>query len=205
MDSEKLKQQIGTNIAAFRRRMGITQAELAEKLNYTDKAVSKWERGESVPDVTTLVQVAELFSVSLDELTGLTEIEREKIEPARVVRKANKSVVLTLASLLVWFVAMLVYVVLASLNVSKSWIGFLYAIPANAIVILCLRSAWRKFNWNFAAVSLLVWSCLVALYVTLLVFWDLNIWRLFLLGVPGQAAVCLWFRLFRTVEEDNNE
>jgi transcriptional regulator with XRE-family HTH domain len=205
MDSEKLKQQIGANIAAFRRQMGITQAELAEKLNYTDKAVSKWERGESVPDVMTLVQVAELFSVSLDELTGLTEIEREKIEPARVVRKANKSVVLTLASLLVWFVAMLVYVVLASLNVSKSWIGFLYAIPANAIVILCLRSAWRKFNWNFAAVSLLVWSCLVALYVTLLVFWDLNIWRLFLLGVPGQAAVCLWFRLFRTVEEDNDE
>ena len=205
MDSEKLKQQIGANIAAFRRRMGITQAELAEKLNYTDKAVSKWERGESVPDVTTLVQVAELFSVSLDELAGLTEIEHEKLEPARVVRKANKSVVLTLASLLVWFVAMLVYVVLASLNVSKSWIGFFYAIPANAIVILCLRSAWRKFNWNFAAVSLLVWSCLVALYVTLLVFWDLNIWRLFLLGVPGQAAVCLWFRLFRTVEEDNNE
>ena len=205
MDSEKLKQQIGANIAAFRRRMGITQAELAEKLNYTDKAVSKWERGESVPDVMTLVQVAELFSVSLDELTGLTEIEREKIEPARVVRKANKNVILTLASLLVWFAAMLVYVVLASLNVSKSWIGFFYAIPANAIVILCLRSAWRKFNWNFAAVSLLVWSCLVALYVTLLVFWDLNIWRLFLLGVPGQAAVCLWFRLFRTVEEDNNE
>ena len=70
MDGEKLKQRIGANIAAFRRESGMTQAELAEKLNYTDKAVSKWERGESVPDMMTLVQVAELFSVSLDQLTG---------------------------------------------------------------------------------------------------------------------------------------
>ena len=202
MDSEKLKQRIGANIAAFRREAGMTQAELAEKLNYTDKAVSKWERGESVPDMMTLVQVAELFSVSLDQLTGFAApAEKAADQPQR---KANKSVILMLSSLLVWSVAMLVYVILASLNVTRSWIGFFYAIPANAIVILCLRSAWRKFNWNFAAVSLLVWGCLVALYVTLLVFLDINMWRLFLLGIMGQAAVCLWFRLFR-VKEDQHE
>ena len=203
MDSEKLKQRIGANIAAFRRQLGVTQAELAEKLNYTDKAVSKWERGESVPDVTTLVQVAELFSVSLDELAGIPKPEEKAAEQPQ--RKANKSVILMLSSLLVWFVAMLVYVILASLNVSRSWIGFFYAIPANAIVIICLRSAWRKFNWNFAAVSLLVWGCLVALYVTLLVFLDINMWRLFLLGIMGQAAVCLWFRMFHRVKEDSHE
>ena len=72
MDSEKLKIQIGTNISAFRRQCGMTQAELAERLNYTDKAVSKWERGESMPDVTTLVQLADLFGVSLDDLAGRT-------------------------------------------------------------------------------------------------------------------------------------
>ena len=203
MDSEQLKQRIGANIAAFRREAAMTQAELAEKLNYTDKAVSKWERGESVPDMMTLVQVAELFSVSLDQLTGFTPpAEKTADQPQR---KANKSVILMLASLLVWFVAMMVYVILASLNVTRSWIGFFYAIPANAIVILCLRSAWRKFNWNFAAVSLLVWGCLVALYVTLRVFLDINMWRLFLLGFMGQAAVCLWFRLFHTVKEDSHE
>ena len=203
MDSEKLKQRIGANIAAFRRQLGMTQAELAEKLNYTDKAVSKWERGESVPDVTTLVQVAELFSVSLDELAGIPKPEEKAAGQPQ--RKANKSVILMLSSLLVWFVAMLVYVILASLNVSRSWIGFFYAIPAKAIVIICLRSAWRKFNWNFAAVSLLVWGCLVALYVTLLVFLDINMWRLFLLGIMGQAAVCLWFRMFHRVKEDSHE
>ena len=98
MDSEKLKQRIGANIAAFRREKGITQAELAEKLNYTDKAVSKWERGESIPDVTTLVQVAELFSVSLDELAGISQPEKTAVEEPQ--RKANKSVILMLSSLL---------------------------------------------------------------------------------------------------------
>ena len=68
MDSEKLKMQVGCNIAACRKKAGMTQAELAMKLNYTDKAVSKWERGESVPDLPTLVQLAELFDISLDSL-----------------------------------------------------------------------------------------------------------------------------------------
>ena len=68
MNGEDLKNQLGTNIAAYRKRMGLTQAGLAEKLNYSDKAVSKWERGESVPDLLTLVQLSELFYVSVDDL-----------------------------------------------------------------------------------------------------------------------------------------
>lgn len=204
MDSEGLKERIGANIGAFRRQMGMTQAELAEKLNYTDKAVSKWERGESVPDVMTLVQVAELFSVSLDELAGRAPAQPPKKDPIRLVRKANKGVIQTLSSLLVWFVAMLVNVVLSSLDIGKSWLGFFYAVPVNAIVLLSLRSAWRKFNWNFFLVSLIVWGFLVSLYVTLLIFTGVNIWRLFLLGILGQAAVCLWFRMFRTVKEEGN-
>jgi len=79
MDSEKLKQRIGSNIAACRRRSNLTQAELAEKLNYSDKAVSKWERGESIPDVITLVQLAEQFGVSVNDL--LLGIQSEKVPP----------------------------------------------------------------------------------------------------------------------------
>jgi len=204
MDTEKLKERIGANIGAFRRQLGMTQAELAEKLNYTDKAVSKWERGESVPDVMTLLQVAELFGVSLDALLGRAPEPQETGVAARLVRKANKGVIQTLASLLVWFVAMLVYVVLSSLDIGKSWVGFFYAVPVNAIVLLSLRSAWGKFNWNFMLISGIVWGCLVSLYVTLLVFTGVSVWRLFLLGVLGQAAVFLWFRMFRTVKEDTN-
>ena len=203
MDSEKLKNQIGANIAACRKQAGLTQAELAEKINYTDKAVSKWERGESVPDVITLAQLAEVFGVSIDSLIGAVQPESPARKPAESgKRKADKNIIQLLTSLLVWFVALFVYVVLSSMNVSRSWVGFIYAVPVNAIVLLSLRSAWRIYNWNFILVSLIVWGCLVSFYMTMLVFTGFNIWKLFLLGAMGQAAVILWFRMFRTSKEE---
>ena len=197
MDSEKLKLQIGMNIAAYRKRENLTQAELAERLNYSDKAVSKWERGESVPDVMTLVLIAELFGVSVNDLLedNLIDTLPEKEQPVK--KRVNKNVIQMLVSLLVWFVALLVYVVLDSVSVPRSWVGFIYAIPANAIVLLCLRSAWGKYNWNHVLVSIIVWGCLVSFYSTVLIFTSYNIWKMFLLGLLGQAAVILWFWLFR--------
>lgn len=205
MDSEKLKLQIGNNIAAFRKQCAMTQAELAEKLNYSDKAVSKWERGESVPDVMTLAQIAELFGVGLDVLVGNTTADvAVKTVDTEPKRRVNKNVIQMLVSLLVWFVALFVYVVLSSMDVPRSWLGFVYAVPANAIVLLCLRSAWHKYSLNFLLVSLIVWGSLVSFYMTMLVFAGFNIWKLFLLGILGQAAVWLWFRMFRSPKEENN-
>ena len=206
MDAEKLKVQIGNNIAACRKLKKLTQAELAQKLNYTDKAVSKWERGESIPDVLTLVQLAELFEISVNALLGNTE----PVLPQQPVRhgkpRANKSVIQNLCTLLVWFVALTVYVVLSSVGVPKTWVVFIYAIPVNAIVLLSLRSAFRMFSWNLWLISAIVWGSLLSIHMTLLVFAGANVWKLFLLGILGQAAVILWFRMFRTpkcMEEAN--
>ena len=104
MDDEKIKARIGSNIASFRKAAGLTQAGLAEKLNYSDKAISKWERGESVPDVLTLMQLGQLFGVTMDALVssdspagaGLQEPERPT---------ARKGIIQALVSTLVWFVA----------------------------------------------------------------------------------------------------
>jgi len=110
-----------------------------------------------------------------------------------------------LSSLLVWFVALLLFVVVSSFNVPKTWLAFVYAIPANAIVLLSLRSAWRDFRWNQGLISVIVWGGILSIYMTLLVFANLNIWKLFLLGVPGQIAILLWFRLYRrSPKEDVN-
>ena len=207
MNDEKLKAILGSNIAAYRKQQGLTQAGLAEKLNYSDKAVSKWERGESMPDVLTLVQVAELFGVSVNDLltdpntlpeeTGAVVGRMEKAVEKTLKRKADKLTILGLSSLLVWSVALLLFVIISSLGIAKSWLAFIYAIPANAIVLLSLLSAWRDFRWNKSLVSVIVWGSLLSLYVTLLIFVKVNIWKLFLLGIPGQLAVLLWFRLFR--------
>jgi len=217
MDDEKLKKQIGANIVSYRKRHGLTQAGLAEKLNYSDKAVSKWERGESAPDVQTLVQLAELFDVTVNELlvdplqlpdnpSKVEQVMGRAVEKT-LKRKADKRIILMLSSILVWFVALFVFVVLSICNVPKTWVAFFYAIPIDAIVMLSLRSAWRDFRWNRALISMIMWGCLLSIFVSVLVFVDDTLWlsmlRIFLLGIPGQAAILLWFRMFRKPEKES--
>ena len=215
MDLEVLKGRIGSNIAVQRKRAGLTQVGLAEKLNYSDKAVSKWERGESMPDVLTLMQLAELFEITVNDLLedpnelpgnpGKLEKAMTQVSEKALKRKANKNVILGLSSTLVWFVALLIFVVISSFDLPYSWISFFYAIPVTAIVLLSLRSAWRDFRWNRALISIIVWGFLVSIYITLLVFLRFNMWKIFLLGIPGEIAIMLWFRLFRTEKETDHE
>lgn len=120
-------------------------------------------------------------------------------------RKPNKNVILGLSTTLVWFVALLIFVVISSFDLPNSWIAFFYAVPINAIVLLSLRSAWRDFRWNRALISVIVWGFLVSIYATLLVFLRFNMWKMFLLGIPGEIAIMLWFRLFRPEKEESHE
>ena len=204
MDGEKLKRDIGQNIAIRRRYLGLTQAELAEKLNYSDKAVSKWERGDSVPDVVTLATLAQMFSVRVDDL--LREPSEDVIQPEEATpkKRVNRTVIQLLVSLLVWSVALLLYVVFDTALIFPSGVGFIYAIPINALVLMILRSAWKMYNLNHLLISILVWGSLASLYFSVLIFSHYNLWKLLLLGLAGQAAVTLWFFLFRHPREKKN-
>ena len=215
MDLDNLKDRIGANIAMQRKRVGLTQAGLAEKLNYSDKAISKWERGESMPDVLTLMQLAQLFDISVGDLLedpnqlpgnpGKLEKAMTQVSEKALKRKANKNVILGLSTTLVWFIALLVFVVISSFDLPNSWVSFFYAVPVNAIVLLSLRSAWRDFRWNRALISAIMWGTIASVYATLLVLGGWNVWRIFLLGIPGEIAIMLWFRLFRPVKDEPNE
>ena len=209
MDLEKLKTQIGKNISLYRKKANLTQAGLAEKLNYSDKAVSKWERGESIPDILTLIQLSEQYGITVNDLLsdpnalpdnpgGKLEQVMSSVSEKALKRKANKRVILGLSSTLVWFVALLIFVLVSSFDIPYSWISFFYAVPINAIVLLSLLSAWRDFRWNRILISFIVWGFLVAIHTTLLVFLHFNMWKIFLLGIPGEIAIFLWFRLFST-------
>lgn len=213
MDSEKLKLQIGCNIAAHRKRCRLTQAELAQRLNYSDKAISKWERGESAPDVTTLVQLADQFQISVNDLvcdpnalpedTGAVQKTMGRVVEKTLKRKANRNIILGLSSLLVWFVALLIFVVLTSIPIKYGWVAFLFAIPADATVMLSLRSAWRDFRWNRFLISAIMWGSLICIFTMLALFLK-PYWLIFLLGIPGQAAILLWFQMFRAPKEEND-
>ncbi len=214
MNDEKLKVVLGKNIAYFRKQQRLTQAGLAEKLNYSDKAVSKWERGESVPDVLTLVQIADLFGISVNDLltdpnelpehTSAVVDKMEKAVEKTLKRKADKVSILGLSSLIVWFVATLLFVILSSLEITRSWMAFIYAIPVNAIVLLSLLSAWHDFRLNKLLISVIMWGSLLSLHLSLVVFAGPNVWKLYLLGAPGQLAIFFWFRMFRKPKEKKN-
>lgn len=215
MNDEMLRTQLGANIASYRKKNGLTQAALAEKLNYSDKAVSKWERGESVPDLLTVTQLAELFGVSVDDLIrdcnalpksiGKVEQAMSRAVEKTFKRKADKRIIQQLCIILVFFIALLVFVICNTFNVPNSWVSFFYAVPANAIVLLSLRSAWHDYRKNFGLISIIMWGSLVSLYVTLKLFVDVDFWMLFLLGIPGQIAIFLWSRMFRKIQESGNE
>ena len=217
MNDEKLKNQLGANIAAFRKREGMTQASLAERINFSDKAVSKWERGESVPDVLTLMELAQLFDITVDDLlkdhnalpenVGKVEKVMGKAVEKTLKRKADKRIICQLCSVLVWFVALLAFVICSTLGIEKSWLSFFVAFPVNCIVLLSLRSAWADFRSNKWLISGIMWGCLISAYMFVFVFANMHIWKIFLLGIPGQAAILLWFRMFRknSLEEKNGE
>ena len=188
-----LKPIIAKNISELRTAAGMTQIELAEKLNYSDKAVSKWERGESVPDVSVLLSVAELFGVTLDYLVH----EHEAVKPLNELRHdkvRNRGLITGIAVVLVWLIATAAFVStdIASVEFSYRWLSFLWAAPASLIVWLVFNSVWFNKSVNFAIISLLMWSTLAAVYLTLLLAAKLNLWILFVLGVPGQIIIFMW-------------
>lgn len=190
-----LKQIIAKNITDLRKQYSMTQAELAEKLNYSDKAVSKWERGESVPDVAVLKSIADIFSVRIDYLVTPEHTDPSLELPRISQRRArNHRLILGMCIMLVWLIATFIFVLLqtilpASVN---EWTAFLYAVPASLIVWLVFNSIWFNKKHTFAIVSLLVWSVLAIIYITLLIYANYNAWLLFFIGIPAQIIVILW-------------
>ncbi len=193
---EDLKPIIAKNIVDLRQQAKLTQSELAERLNYSDKAISKWERGESLPDVGVLKAIADLFCVPLDYL-----VRQEHDSPAEPVEftpnaKHNHAVITTLSVLLVWFVATLAYVLIDVISAGawRHWLVFLYAVPVSTIVWLVFNSIWFKRRRNFFIISVLSWSTLICVVVHLLTF-GINAWQLLLLCLPGQIIIFIWSRL----------
>ena len=226
MNNEELKLCVGSNIARLRRERGLTQAALAARINYSDKAVSKWERAESLPDVLTLLNLAEQLGTDLNTLTGCApeipepepmpepapEPESEPVpEPEPAVKKlarrytADKTVIQKLSSILVWVVALFLYMVLDAFGVKNLWLLFVVAVPVNAIVLLSLRSAWKLYGWNRILISIIMWGFLLTIYLLLLVVGKVNVWKILPMGLLGQAAILLWFKMFRPVEEEAHE
>ena len=196
---EDLKPIIAKNITTLRQNAKLTQSELAEQLNYSDKAISKWERAESLPDITVLKAIADLFGVPLDYLVREENDAPVEQEPVKTGTR-NHRVITTLSVLIVWFVATLAYVLMDMIAPALMirYIMFVYAVPVSMIVWLVFNSIWFNRRVNFMIISLMMWSALISVVLTLYLF-RIGSWQLLLLGIPGQIAMWLWSRLqYRT-------
>ncbi len=188
-----IKATVAKNIAMLRQKEGLTQLELAEKLNYSDKAVSKWERGESMPDVSVLVELCELFGVSLDMLVRDVEPAQSEKAEQPAAPTYRRGVIGAVSVMLVWTIAVAVFVMLSLLskNTRMHWMVFIYALPVSMIVWLVFNSIWFRPRLNYLIVSCLMWSILLSIHLSLLAF-GIDIWMIYLLGIPGQLIILLW-------------
>lgn len=189
---EDIREAIAENITELRQTMKLTQSKLAEVLNYSDKAVSKWERGEAVPDVAVLKQIADYFGVSVDYLLTRkhdgTEIPSDR--RARTKRK-NHFIISSLAVMLVWFLTMIAFTVLTLCDVRHVWIVFLIALPISATVALVFNSIWGIGRMNFTIITVLAWSLMLCAHVIILAYSGRNLWQIYLVGIPAQLIIIL--------------
>ncbi len=208
-NNTEINRKIAKNLTYYRKAAGFTQAELAEKINYSDKSISKWESGNGVPDIYVLIQLAELYGVNIDTLLG-------DGAPVRVKKKtmAMRVLIMLLSSGIIWLLATCIFVALELLIPGRAWwLAFLYAVVANAVVLLVYAGIWKYKTLGFVSVSGIIWMGFTCLYLTIhfiCIHKGISnteigpLWTVFLLGIPLQVLEILWV-FFRSVFKKNKK
>ena len=197
MTMEEMKLVVAGKLIRLRKEAGLTQAELGEKLNYSDKTVSKWERGESIPDAYVLTQLAQLYGTTVDALLRDQEpwmdpVEKQKKEERERAPKFSSTVVTLVAIMGIWTMAVIMFVIFWLALDQIVWLVFACAVPLSLVTLLVLNSVWNKGRHNFIIVMSLV-ACIVALIY--LFFLHKNPWQLFLILIPAEIVVILSFNI----------
>lgn len=195
---DERKATIASNLIRLRLTAGMTQAELGEKLNYSDKSISKWERGDVTTDVFVLMQIADIFGVDVDYLLK----PHNEIEPAIYNKPAAQATyttnMITLVTLLgIWTVALFVFVILWICGMVV-WLVFVYAVPVSLVTLLVLNSVWNGGRKNRFIIAALVLSIIGTVYLT---FLSRNLWQLWLLAIPSLLLVSLGTRIYRSAQK----
>ncbi len=193
---EDINKIIGKNLLILRKNAKLTQMELAERFNYSDKTISKWESGESLPNIEILYELAKFYNTTLDALTvegdilATTESEpkpKNKLFPTRLI-------ITLLAVSAVWLCATVLFVCFKIIYERNYGMFFLWAIPISCVVLLIFNSIWGRSYLLFWILSVLIWSTLMCIHLQLIQY---NIWIIYILGIPLQVAVILWAALLK--------
>lgn len=197
---EDLKIIFAQNLIMLRKQMQLTQIELAEKINYSDKAVSKWERGESIPDVSVLLELSKLFGVSIDFLVTAhenKEIAKEQTSYAATIKKRNHLLIAAITFVAIIIAETIVFIALqgATPNFWRN-VMFCYGLPLPVVstVAIVFCGLWANRILSFAAVSALIWTALAdAFFIILLCGRSFPL--VFVLGIPAEIVAMMSYKI----------
>ena len=201
MEKENNQQELlAKNLAYYRKASGLTQLDLAEKFNYSDKSVSKWERGEGFPDIFVLKSLADFYGISVDDF-----YLEEKKQITSQNHSLTKQVYIKLLSVGIgWTVTLIAFFLLNTLLPKdakfQTWLTFIYGTLASSILLLVWEFIYHHRLNRMIAASLVIWTGALSLYLTFLLLID-NYPLIFVVAAPLQILEILWY-LFRRKKGD---
>ena len=185
---ENIKEILAKNLVELRKSRKYTQQELAEKLNYSDKAISRWEHAETLPDIETLCRVCDIYGVKFEYL-----LQKEQPKKNPYVRRndlPNKIIIMLVAIAAVWLAITVSYSYINLILNENRWTLFIWAIPLTCfIALVCNRFFFQNRIFKYTLQSLICWTLILSIYVELLA--TFNAWLLFIIGIPIQVLIIL--------------
>ena len=197
-----LKEIIAENLIRLRQQAGLTQLQLAEMLNYSDKAVSKWERGESIPDLRVLIQLADIYHITLDDLV---REQSEKVVKPRLNLFKRHFLITLLSVGLVWVIATGVFMILYYISAVSEYAFLAYIVAPflSAIVFTVFSAIWYSRLTLAIAASLIVWSIALIVHMFTYVFrGNVELWPFYVVATGVQVMIIVWF-ILRKIQKPN--
>ena len=198
-----IKSQVAKNLGALRKQRGLTQADVAEKLNYSDKAISRWEKGDTLPDLNVLYEICQFYGITMNELIGEEEAKAKEDNITEKDARAYNAWLCAIAGVSVWLIATVLYFIHETITngTNPLWIIFVWAVPVSCVVLLLFGKP--IFHWvaNFVISSVVAWTLLGSIYLNLVFFVPIEnlytLWPIFFIGVPVQAILFLAHKLLK--------
>ncbi|MCH3908866.1 MAG: helix-turn-helix domain-containing protein [Bacilli bacterium] len=197
---EELNQIVADNLTNLRKSKKITQQELAEKIGYSDKSISKWELGKAIPSVENLKHFADFYGVSVDSLLKEGGANVTVSEIKKNGNRSNQIVITAMAATFIFLVAVVIYInsIINDSDFTKSWICFIWAVPIMSLVSsILIRLFWKRCTALYVLSSITVWTTVLAffLHFYFVIEPGQNIWFVFLVAFPVQVMIILFSKL----------
>ena len=211
LEEDKLRQTIAENLIYYRKYNNYTQAKLAEVLNYSDKAISKWERGDGIPDVIILKKLADLYHITVNDLLSTKKkkqhvpfFKNRIIFNSSIIKKSTYTFITFLSIGIAWLTAIVAFSILLMIenNINATWnwlwLFFIYPIPVSFVIALVFAKIWGKRWYRFFIVTGIIFGTGLAIFCQLIVFPDIvNPWIIWLVCIPIEVLNILWYSLTR--------